>query len=502
MPEGQGPLVPAASPLPRPGEDSIDAAVLARTAADLERFSQTLSPREQAAMDGLLALAGGGSLVLLANEPARSVLEPDEQADLEHLRDRRSPAGLKGRSSVVVVMKATRLCNLRCTYCHFWSEGPNQVMRFPVLARATFDALRIPDVRHVEFVWHGGETTLLGPSFYRKALWLQEQFRQPGQVVRNFLQTNGTRLTPSWVEFLTRYGFSVGVSLDGPPEVHDRRRIDAAGRPTAARVRAGLRRLQTAGVDHGVLMVVDDELARLGARRVLDYLLDIGVSQVGVLNVIPENAAEGVPVQGSYLPWHRYVAWLRDLFACWWPEHADRIVVRELADLLGQVKGMAPETCFFAGDCHGRYLTVEPDGAVAACDKYIGDPAFQLGHVGSTTLAEITDSPRLAAIQDENRRAVGIMRDCPWFAVCHGGCPHDRRLNERYVPDHDGRCCGLAPLLEDMADAVSRSGRPRLIPAAATTGIEASVSSGVPPPQPVNHPRPRRNQCQSKSQPG
>src|SRR6266699_6968238 len=150
MPEGQGPLVPAASPLPRPGDDSIDPVVLSRTADDLQRFSESLSPRDQAALAGLLALAGGGSLALLANEPARSVLEPEERADLERLRDRRSPAGLRDRSSIVVVMKATRLCNLRCTYCHFWSEGPNQVMRFPVLARATLDALRIPGVRHVE----------------------------------------------------------------------------------------------------------------------------------------------------------------------------------------------------------------------------------------------------------------------------------------------------------------------------------------------------------------
>lgn len=454
------PLAPAGSAMSPPTRAPIDATVLARTAKNLARFSQGLSPREKAALGGLLDLAERGPLALLASRPAHSVLEPDEVAEIDSLRSRPDPEGPICRSSVVVVMKATRLCNLRCTYCHFWKEGPNQVMRFPVLARATLDAFRIPGLRHVEFVWHGGESTLLGPSFFRKALWLQEQFRRPGQVVRNYLQTNGTRLTPTWVDFLKRYGFSVGVSLDGPPEVHDRRRKDAVGRPTAARVRTGLRRLRAAGVDHGVLMVVDHELARLPPRQILDYLLDIGVAQVGVLNVIPENTVEGAPTKGAYFSWHRHVAWLRDLFACWWPDHADRIVVRELADLLGQVKGTAPQTCFFAGECHGRYLTIEPDGAVSACDKYIDDPDYQFGNLCSTTLAEITSSPRLAAIQEENRHAVDRMRDCPWFAACHGGCPHDRRLNERHVPAHDGRCCGLAPLLEDIVGALARSGSP------------------------------------------
>ena len=95
-----------------------------------------------------------------------------------------------------LVLKATRLCNLRCTYCRDWREGPGQTMGFDVLARVVAAALREESHSIVDFVWHGGETTLLPLSFYRKAMFLQSRFRRPGQRIGNVIQTNGTRLTP------------------------------------------------------------------------------------------------------------------------------------------------------------------------------------------------------------------------------------------------------------------------------------------------------------------
>ena len=96
----------------------------------------------------------------------------------ERLRDEPDPdAG--GQAVLTVIMKATRLCNLRCTYCHSWRSGPNQKMTFDVLAHSIHGALRDPSVGYVDFVWHGGEVTVLPVEFYRKALWLQERFRRP-----------------------------------------------------------------------------------------------------------------------------------------------------------------------------------------------------------------------------------------------------------------------------------------------------------------------------------
>ena len=438
----------------------FEAEDVARAAERLQAFGDALPPRERAALRLVLQRAAGARRSTAGTAP-ESVLTAGEVEVYERVSSAPDPAP-SGAAAVTMIMKATRLCNLRCTYCHSWREGPNEKMTFPVLARATCDALRDPSARAVDFVWHGGEATLLPLSFYRKALWLQGRFRRPGQVVENNLQTNGTRLTDEWLSFLREHDFGVGVSLDGPPEIHDARRLDAASRPTAARVRKGLDRLQASGLERwGVLMVVDEAVRALGARRVLDYLVEIGVARVALLNVLPENASPGAPLRGEYLPFPRFVEFLRDLFPVWLQDYRDRIVVRELADLAGQLRGDPPGICVFAGECFGHYLTVEPTGEVSACDKYIEDDEYAFGQVLEGGLGGVGRSERLAAVREENRRALDRMRACPWFAVCHGGCPHDRYTGERRLPDHDGDCCGLAPLLDDMAAAVGPEGRLR-----------------------------------------
>src|SRR5688572_22371842 len=201
---------------------------------------------------------------------------------------------------IVMIMKATRLCNLRCTYCHAWIEGPDQVMSFEVLAKTTRDVLRRPGVKRVTFVWHGGEVTLLPVDFFKKALWLQQTFSNGGQAISNAIQTNGTRLTEDWIALLATGNFQIGVSIDGSRQVHDSKRKTKSGRPTWDNVKAGIARLRAADLSFGVLAVVDKQVAELGPKVLLDCLVeDLGVRGAALLNVIPENAGS-VPSKGDY----------------------------------------------------------------------------------------------------------------------------------------------------------------------------------------------------------
>lgn len=433
--------------------ESIDSA-----ARHLSLFAGALPAGQRAALDRLMR---GPAPVDqrrsdLAELPAERILTPTEAALFRRLAGERADPHPGVRPALVMIMKSTRLCNLRCTYCNQWADGPNQHMGFPVLLRAIRDVLRAPGVRRVEFVWHGGEPTLRRREFFRKALWLQHQFRRPGQVVRNALQTNGTRLTPDWLAFLREHEFSVGVSLDGPAEIHDRRRLDVHGERTFDRVRAGLAALRAEGIPHGVLLVVDDEVVEFGAERLLHDLLELGVTNVDLLNALPKNTAIGAPAQGLYLEWERYVGFLRDVFRCWWPGLAGRIAIRELDGLVGQLAGGPPGTCVFAGDCFGAFLTVDPDGTVSACDKYVDDPDYVFGQLLRDDLAAILTSGRLDTVRRDNAAAVAARRSCPWFEVCHGGCPHDRYTSLRRQAGQDQSCCGFAPLLADMRE-VTRS---------------------------------------------
>lgn len=438
---------------------AFDTESISRAGDHLEDFASTLTPAGRAALDVLLSAGGRPrfpAVAALGELPAEAVLSPAEFALYQRLAAEVPARAGALRSMIVMIMKATRLCNLRCSYCNQWRDGPNQVMGFPVLIRAVRDVLRAPGVGNVQFVWHGGEATLLPISFYHKALWLQQQFQRPGQVVSNAIQTNGVRLSDEWLGFLRRYRFSVGVSLDGPPEVHDQRRIDVRGKPTSARVRLGLKRLRDAGISHGVLLVVDNSVVDVGPQRLLEYLMDIDVAKVDFLNALPSNTPVGAPGQGFYLSFPRYVEFLCEVFRCWWPQYAERIWIRELGGLVRQLAGGKPESCVFAGDCFGGFLTIEPSGDVSACDKYVGDQDYHFGNLLSESLSMVLSSGRLTQVRADNAEAVAITKECRWFSVCQGGCPHDRYTSIRRLPEGDSRCCGFAPLLAEMAAVLAR----------------------------------------------
>src|ERR1700730_3119102 len=253
----------------------------------LGTFEAKLSELERAALRQLLP-ARLSELAFLFAAPEEILSAPEHEV-FTRLRsedvDLAQPCAL--RQQTVLVMKATRLCNLRCTYCHAWKEGPNQVMRFEVLAKTTRDILRRPEVKRVNFVWHGGEVTVLPIEFFKKALWLQRVFRREDQAVSNSIQTNATRLNDEWTALFAAGNFQVGVSIDGPPEIHDLRRMTKTGQPTWEKVRAGIARLREASLPWGVLVVVDRHVVELGAKRLLECLLELRVADTALLNVIP-----------------------------------------------------------------------------------------------------------------------------------------------------------------------------------------------------------------------
>jgi len=421
-----------------------------RLASRLERLEARLSPYERAAFSNLLP-ASLSRLAFLFAAP-NEILSREEQQVFARLQKQEgdSVEFCALRPQTVLVMKATRLCNLRCVYCHSWKEGPNQKMTFEVLARATRDVLQQPEVRRVNFVWHGGEVTLLPIEFFEKALWIQQVFRREGQTLSNSIQTNATRLTEDWVSLFRAGNFQVGVSVDGPREVHDLRRKTKNGAPSWEKVQSGIAHLREGGVSWGALVVVDNEVIALGAKRLLDSLLQLGVTHAALLNVIPQNIPDS-PRSANYLAWPGYVNFLVETFDEWWCNYRSKIEIRELSALVNTLSGHTPKVCVLAGDCMGQFLTIEPDGIVTACDKYIGDRRFVFGSLLDSDLNTlIARSTNLRRARGETQIELTHLSDCQYFVRCQGGCPHDRLLNRTYNPTWDGRCCGLAKLLKHI----------------------------------------------------
>ncbi len=362
------------------------------------------------------------------------------------------------RGYVCVIAKLTRLCNLRCVYCHDWRSGPNQTMPFQVQAALFEKLLACAGHAAVDVVWHGGEPTLLKKRGFLRLLALQQLYRRPGQRIQNILQTNATTLDDDWCRLLARHGFKIGVSIDGPTALHDEARPFAGGRPSSTAVRRGLAALRRHGVPVTALLVVSRETVDLGAEAIVRFLQEEGLTSVAILPVRPEVRPEGI--SGHYLSRDEHARFLLDVERARRAHPVPWIFVRELDAAINALEGRGPGHCELLGGCVGAFFSVEPDGTVRHCDKFGDDPAFTLGNVLTQDFDEIRAAGltrRLAAGNDE---ADEVYRSsCAFYDTCKGWCPHERYVASRADAAFDSSCCGLAPLFEGLREAAAARSR-------------------------------------------
>ncbi len=348
-------------------------------------------------------------------------------------------------------MKATRLCNLRCTYCHEWRSGPNQTMNFNVLAKTISSALRDEDHNYVHFIWHGGEPTVLPISFYKKVLLIQSYFQRPGQIIENTIQTNGTHLTPTWVRYLRENKFGIGISLDGPPEIHDRSRRYASGKPSFEDVAQSIELLRKHGIPVSILMVIDEDVLSIGPDRVFDFFLEMKINHYGLIPAKPynqPNAAQNTPTK-HYVNPKAMTEFLIRMYDRWKEQGDPNICIREIDAILRRFKGKL-SSCQLEGGCLGNYYVVEPNGEIGHCDLFIGDQQYYFGNILERDFSAIQEDDKMHALIDANNRDLEAMQGCPYFKICNGWCPHERYLSFRHNSYHNSKCCGLFDLIEHI----------------------------------------------------
>ena len=412
---------------------------------------------------GHLRLDAEHAAELIGRLPAHDVLNARELLHWQGRERSKGPIAGQHPSTVLhrnlaFVLKVTRLCNLRCRYCRSWAEGPGQVMSFPVMLEAIWQALSLPNARSVDFVLHGGEATLLKARTLEKIVWLQQQLKRPHQRVRNCLQTNAVNLSDEWIELLKFLGIPVGISLDGPPELNGER-IDKQGRPTSGRVAHTIQKLDEAGLLFGGLVVVTPLTAAFDIGAMFEYFVSIGLRNIDFLNVLPDNA--DLPRERAcshYISFDRYVIFLCEAFRVWSSDYTDSLHISIFADLLKAVAGAGgAKSCLWSGNCMTRIFTVEANGDVGACDKFVGLSNFTYGNILRASLDDLVASSSLVtdmvAQQAKHRASTST---CEWKAVCHGGCPHDQFLDRLMRSADRQECCGLSPLLNAMKAAIDR----------------------------------------------
>ena len=319
-------------------------------------------------------------------------------------------------------------CNMRCAYCYYldkgkYSESKKQTrMSFDLLEKLIRQTIAASPGPTVSFTWHGGEPTLAGLDFYKKALELERKHLPRGWEAWNNLQTNGLLLNEGWCRFLKENRFDVGLSIDGSEEIHDANRRLPGGGGTWARVRENLRRLRAAGIEPDLLCTVN---AASAAKPLETYraLRETGCPWVQFIPVVLRDEAGGV-LAGSVSP-EGYGAFLTAVFDEWVRNDLGVLDVQLFAEMARVMAGGEAGLCWMRPTC-GRVLIVEEDGAVYSCDHFV-DPEHRLGSLREGNLAKMAGG--------EFQRAFGLAkkdeltdecRACPHLPFCNGGCPKDR----------------------------------------------------------------------------
>jgi uncharacterized protein len=323
------------------------------------------------------------------------------------------------------------LCNLACHYC-FYLEKENL---YPASASFRMDDVVLEEytrqyiagqpegVPEVNFAWQGGEPTLMGVHFFRRAVECQAKHARPGMQVLNSIQTNGTLLDDEWGEFLSENRFLVGLSIDGPEELHDPFRKDRGGKGSFARVMRGLEVLKKHDVSFNVLTCVQSKNADY-PRAVYSFLVDIGARFLQFIPIVEPEASGGV--SDRMVRPAQYGGFLCTVFDEWMGRsHAGRVFVRDFDVALSLTMGLPSPICVHAERC-GRFVAMEHNGDLYSCDHYV-DAEYRLGNITERSLVGMVDGPRQDRFgRDKRDRLPRYCMECEFLPLCNGGCPKDR----------------------------------------------------------------------------
>jgi uncharacterized protein len=321
-------------------------------------------------------------------------------------------------------------CNLACDYCYYRSKG--QRVAGGAAGRMPFDLLDLyirqqiaaSPAEVIRFSWHGGEPTLMGLDFFERAVALQRKYTPPGRTIQNGIQTNGTLLDEAWCRFLARENFMVGLSLDGPAEIHDRHRRRRGGGPTFGRVMRAFDLLQVHGIRTDILAVVTAQSVE-EPERLYRFFKRLGAEYLCLLPLVERRMAAAAEVSADTVPAEALGHFFCEIFDEWKHFDIGRIRIEIFEASIRTAFGRPPAVCVFRPVC-GDVPVLEYNGDLFSCDHFV-DADHRLGNIRNTSLGELVNNPRLKAFgQLKKERLSRCCRTCDVLAMCNGGCPKNR----------------------------------------------------------------------------
>ena len=359
------------------------------------------------------------------------------------------------------------ICNLDCEYCFFLSKEalyPGSPFRMDddVLEAYIKHIIESQNAPQVTIAWQGGEPTLMGLEFFELAMELAQKHKRPGMQIEHTIQTNGTKLDDDWCQFFKRHNFLVGLSLDGPKEIHDTYRVDKSGDGTFDRVMAAARKMQQYNVDFNILCTVHAgnadkplEVYRFFrdevktdfiqfipiVERATPELLPVANRGWGDQNLPTQVELEDLPVakssrrplytlEGSLVTersvrpeqWGQF---LTAIFDEWVHNDVGSVFVQLFDSALGSWYGTGASLCIHRETC-GDALALEHNGDLYSCDHFV-EPKYLLGNIKEEHILTMVSSDQQRKFGNDKRDMLPeYCLECPVRFACNGGCPRNR----------------------------------------------------------------------------
>ena len=349
-----------------------------------------------------------------------------------------TPSSLPPQPVHVMAKPRGAICNLDCSYCYFLQKEalyPGSKFRMDDSTLEQFTRQYIAQGGdEVVFSWQGGEPAMMKLAFFERAVQLQQQYRRPGTQIFNTFQTNGTLLDEDWCRFFKQHHFLVGLSLDGPRELHDAYRVDKRGAPTFDRVMAALAMLQQHGVPTNILCTLHAANAN-HPLEVYRFLRDIAKAEfIQFIPIVERDSISGIQfgnkVTKRSVTAKQFGEFHIAVFDEWVRKDVGKVFVQMFDIALGIWLGDTASLCVFAESC-GNALALEHNGDVYSCDHFV-EPRHLLGNLNQRNLGELAFLPQQQAFGNAKRDSLPRQcRECPVRFACNGGCPKDRIIKSR-----------------------------------------------------------------------
>ncbi len=347
-------------------------------------------------------------------------------------------------------------CNLRCPYCFYEGKQDTKlhVMNENILI-TILGRLFSASPMNIQFIWHGGEPLLAGLEYFKRIVDLQDQLAPPNIKIRNSVQTNATLINEEWANFFAKNDFGVGVSLDGPQDIHNRTRFNTAGKGSFGNVMRGINHLRNAGINVGAIAVVNSYSVKF-PDEIFAFFYQNGLSfSANECLALPDDPPN---VKNLAVDPIEYVHFLLRIFDLWLETEDINFEITPLTDLVRAVMGHKPKLCKFLGSCH-QHITIDSNGDVYSCDRYLS----QQGHFGSLISSSLEDIFATDKFQNyfyvSRQKIKSLCATCKWFNICQGWCI--RTWNDgKALTDlkYHGYCKALKLLFSEISKKVESLG--------------------------------------------